>query len=147
MDFVFYLQTWHSAQMRGLMISYATMGQICRPRPLPSRKSEIWKRYWAGQEGSDMPATLHSTVEVMNSRQLPCIFSVLNVFQLLPVTSAEVERAYSASKLIKTKMRSTTVGIPSECRCPALLSQGTSHLHVRQSLTCMPDATQEGWSS
>ena len=79
------------------------------PSPASAKQEiRILKRYWAGHGDSDMPATLHSTVEAMNSRQFPCISAVLNVLQLFPVTSAEVERAHSAFKLIKTRMRSTT---------------------------------------
>ena len=39
---------------------------------------------------------------------VPMHCTLLNVLHLLPVTSAEVERAHSAFKLIKTKTRSTT---------------------------------------
>ena len=41
------------------------------------------------------------------TEQFPCISAVLNVLQLLPVTSAEVERVHSAFKLLKAKIKST----------------------------------------
>ena len=43
----------------------------------------------------------------MNSRQFSNVHATLSVLLLLlPVTSAEVERAHSALKLVKTKWRS-----------------------------------------
>ena len=80
--------------------------------------------------------------------QFSCISAALNVLQLLPVTSAEVERVHSAFKFIKTKMMEHNRRRPS--KCPSLsysIITKTSHLHMRQSLTCMPDATPEGSSS
>ena len=42
-----------------------------------------------------------SMIRVVVTEQFSCISAVLNVLQLLPVTSAEVERTHSAFKLIK----------------------------------------------
>ena len=58
---------------------------------------------------------------------------------LLPVISAEIERARSTFNVIKTKMRSTTgEDLWMSLSCPNITR--TSQLHMRQSLTYMPDA-------
>ena len=74
-----------------------------------SAKQEIriWERFWADSPKPELLATLSSTLEKINSGKFPCILAVLDVPLLLPVTSAEVQRAHSAFKLIKTKLRST----------------------------------------
>ncbi|XP_072172497.1 52 kDa repressor of the inhibitor of the protein kinase-like [Diadema setosum] len=76
---------------------------------MPSQASikqeiRLWKRRWTGE--SDVPKTISETLDVMNSKMFPNIHAVLYLLLLLPVTSAEVERAHSAFKLIKTKLRS-----------------------------------------
>ena len=67
----------------------------------------LWKRFWADQPVSKLPDTVSDTLKAMNARQFPCVHAVLQLLLMLPVTSAAVERAHSALKLVKTKLRST----------------------------------------
>ena len=74
-----------------------------------STKHEIrlWKRFWADQPVSELLETVSNILKAMNARQFPCVHAVLQLLLMLPLTSAEVERAHSALKLVKTKLRST----------------------------------------
>ena len=74
-----------------------------------SAKQEIriWEHFWADSPMPELPATLSSMLDKINCRQFLWISAILNVLLLLPVSSAEVERAHSVFKLIKTRLRST----------------------------------------
>ena len=66
----------------------------------------LWKRFWADHSNTELPTTISDTIQAMNAWQFPSIHAVLHVLLLLPVTSAEVERAHSAFRLIKTSLHS-----------------------------------------
>ena len=74
------------------------------PAPMSFKQDvRLWKRFCTGPSDQNaLPTTLQATLENMNARQFPNICVVLRVLLLLPVTSAQVERAHSALKYIKT---------------------------------------------
>lgn len=59
----------------------------------------MWKRYWADSSETDLPTIISEKMEATNAREFMFIHAVLHMLLLLPVTSAEVERAHSAFKL------------------------------------------------
>ena len=68
-----------------------------------------WRKKWdnAFQTRETLPVTLKETMEATNSLLYPNIARILHLLVVIPVTSANVERANSALKLIKTNLRST----------------------------------------
>ena len=76
------------------------------PAPMSFKQDvRLWKRFCTGPSDQNaLPTSLQATLENMNARQFPNICAVLRVLLLLPVTSAQVERAHSALKYIKTDL-------------------------------------------
>ena len=68
-----------------------------------------WHKKWynASQTPETLPVTLKETMEATNSLLYPNIARILHLLVIIPVTSANVERANLALKLIKTNLRST----------------------------------------
>ena len=59
------------------------------------------------QTPENLPVTLKETMEATNSLLYPNIARILHLLVIIPATSANVERANSALKVIKTDLRST----------------------------------------
>ena len=76
--------------------------------PSPSsveQEVRLWRRLWSEKEVK--PATIAETLVTVNQKQFPNVSTILNILQLIPVTSSSVERANSALGFIKSNRRST----------------------------------------
>ena len=66
-----------------------------------------WKRKWEYAGAATLPTSVTETLGAVNAVAYPYIISILRLLLIIPVTTATVERANSAIKLIKTDLRST----------------------------------------
>ena len=64
-----------------------------------------WKQKWQGKELR--PSTLLLSLKECNPDYYPNLFTLLKILSILPVSSAECERAFSSLKRLKTYLRST----------------------------------------
>ena len=67
---------------------------------------KLWKQRW-NYNSAPVPHDLSETLEQVNSKAYPNIFTVLQLLLVVPVTAATVERGNSALKYVKTELRST----------------------------------------
>ena len=68
---------------------------------------ELWKRKWSKAEKSDRPASLAKANKNCDKLKFPNIFTLIKIGCILPVTSAECERSFSAMRRLRTWLRST----------------------------------------
>ncbi|XP_062508479.1 52 kDa repressor of the inhibitor of the protein kinase-like [Corticium candelabrum] len=75
----------------------------------PTFEAEIrrWKRKWEYAGAATLPTSVTETLGAVNEVAYPNIVCILRLLLIIPVTTATVERANSALKLIKTDLRST----------------------------------------
>ncbi|XP_062512673.1 52 kDa repressor of the inhibitor of the protein kinase-like [Corticium candelabrum] len=75
----------------------------------PTFEAEIrrWKRKWEYAGAATLPTSVTETLGAVNEVAYPNIVCILGLLLIIPVTTATVERANSALKLIKTDLRST----------------------------------------
>ena len=66
-----------------------------------------WKRKWEYAGAATLPTSVTETLGAVNAVAYPNIVCILRLLLIIPVTTATVERANSAIKLIKTDLRST----------------------------------------
>ena len=66
---------------------------------------ELWKRKW--QKETVFPQSLVATLKDCDSDTFPNISTLLSISCILPATSCDVERSFSALRRIKTVLRST----------------------------------------
>jgi hypothetical protein len=78
---------------------------------------DLWRKKWSGQSQKPPPATLKEAIKEANPLLFPNISCILRLLLIIPVTSANVERANSTVKFIKTDLRSRM----SEARLNALV--------------------------
>ena len=65
-----------------------------------------WKSFRNAPTQQPLPATLQDTIKATNQLSFPNIARILHLLLIIPVTSANVERANSALKFVKTDLRS-----------------------------------------
>ena len=77
--------------------------------PLESLESqfETWVQQWKDIPLENLPLTITATIDECNKNFLPGVYSLLQIFATIPVSSAEAERLFSALKLLKIYLRST----------------------------------------
>ena len=70
-------------------------------------RSEIrrWRAKWSAHE--DLPLDLQGTLNSTNKDLYPGIFSVLNMYACMPVSTATAERSFSTMRRVKTYLRNT----------------------------------------
>ncbi|XP_062512637.1 52 kDa repressor of the inhibitor of the protein kinase-like [Corticium candelabrum] len=75
----------------------------------PTFEAEIrrWKRKWEYAGAATLPTSVTETLGAVNEVAYPNIVCILPLLLIIPVTTATVERANCALKLIKTDLRST----------------------------------------
>ena len=73
--------------------------------------SEIlrWQKKWQDKEEQLRPKTILDSLKECNLDYYPNLFILLKIFSILPVSSAQCERAFSTLKRLKTYLRSTMV--------------------------------------
>ena len=83
------------------------------PCPLESLESQFETfvnnlvQQWKDIPLENLPLTITATIDECNKNFLPGVYSLLQIFATIPVSSAEAERSFSALKLLKTYLRST----------------------------------------
>ena len=69
---------------------------------------ERWRKKWVSVSPEQLPTSMKALVmESVNPKLFPNITWILHLLLVIPVTSANVERANSSLKFIKTDLRST----------------------------------------
>ena len=76
----------------------------CYPRGFPT-KLRRWRVKW--QNGNEAPTDIQGTLNETNAMLYPGVFSVLNVFACMPISTATAERSFSTMKRVKTYLRNT----------------------------------------
>ena len=62
---------------------------------------------WVKADAENRPSTLKQAMQDLNARSYPKIHRILHLLTVIPVTSANVERASSSLKYTKTELRSS----------------------------------------
>ena len=71
-----------------------------------SEEVDLWRKKWE-RHLEERPSTLNSTIGHANCLMYPNIFRILELVLVVPLTSADVERAHSILSFIKTDRCST----------------------------------------
>ena len=66
-----------------------------------------WSMKWSRENSESTPTTIQSTVLAADRTTFPNIFTSLAILAVMPITSSECERSASASRLLKSYLRST----------------------------------------
>ena len=69
---------------------------------------ERWQKKWVKADAKNRPSTLKQAMQDLKARSYPNIHRILRLLMVIPVTFANVERANSSLKYIKTELRSST---------------------------------------
>ena len=65
------------------------------------------QKKWVKPDAENLPSTLKQAIQDLNARSYPNIHRILHLLTVIPVTSANVERANSSLKYIKAELRSS----------------------------------------
>ena len=70
---------------------------------------ELWRRHWRSRGGEGIASIVHVLDELGPQRMFfPNIISLIEIYAILPVSVANVERSFSTLKIIKTYLRNRT---------------------------------------
>jgi hypothetical protein len=96
-----------------------------------------WRAKWQSMAVEDRPDSILDSLALCDPNFYPCIARLLQIFATLPVTTLTAERSFSALKLLKTYLRSTT----SQERLV-----GLAHMYIHPEIVIDIDAAIDNFS-